>query len=167
MEHINSLDVIKGNLGIDKWSEFKPTEMIPQLISLYSNTDSDVIIESFKQFPALAGYFKDYFANEKETSEKMIDANKDEAKNILAGYDFMINAFSNKLNDDNVPFEEKKYYVDMMFKAQEKKVDVKINDQKWLLKLKEYGLYAGGVALAGVLLFFGKNIDIKNIKFKK
>lgn len=167
MEKYNSLVDVKNELGIDKWSEFKPAQMIPQLFNIYQNTDSNVIIESFKQFPQLATYLTNYINAGKEETKNIIDTDAVTTKNIMDGYDEMINIFSEKITDERISFEEKKYYVDMMFKVQDKKIEVKVANQKWFDKMKEYGLVAAPLVFVGVLAFFGKNIDISNIKFKK
>ena len=160
---IKDIKELQKKLGINDWREFKPAEMLPKLISFYPNTNTEVLIESFKQFPDLARLIANYFSEQRKENENILDKNNEESKNVLETYDVIIDVLKTKLTEEDISFEEAKYYIEKMQDIVREKQIVHIQDQKFFERIKQYGLAGGIIGLAVALVALGNKVDFSQL----
>ena len=104
---------IKKQLNIKDFNAI-PKEKVMQFVSMIPYMDPDVAKKAIEQFPNFAkvalGALQDY----KGIMDKALDANDKEAQKCFEIYDKVVDALKACLQKENIPFEEKKYYIDMM-----------------------------------------------------
>lgn len=82
--------------------------------SMLQNMEPEVIKKALDQFPEFAKMTLEALKDYNGVIEKTLDANSESSKNCFEIYNEVINALKSCLAKDELPFEEKKYYIDKM-----------------------------------------------------
>lgn len=105
---------------------------------------------------------KDY----KATLDKGLDSNAESMKSCATILQSIIDSLQGELSKDDVPFEERKYYIDKMFEAAKLQEEKDSENKGFIIKVLEI---AGGAAVvlgSVALVALGGKVDFKS-PFKK
>ena len=86
-------------------------DKVMQFASMLDNMDPEVAKAAIKQFPDFANLTLEALKDYRGVIEKAIDADKDGTKQCLDIYNQIILALSHCVEKDDIPFEEKQYYI--------------------------------------------------------
>lgn len=85
--------------------------------SMLQNMEPEVAKKALEQFPQFAKMTLDILKDYKEVMEKILDENSESSKQCFDIYNEVVDALKSCLTKDDLPFEEKKYYIEKMMEV--------------------------------------------------
>ncbi len=85
--------------------------------SMLQNMEPEVAKKALEQFPEFAKMTLDVLKDYKGVMEKTLDKNSVSSKQCFDIYNEVVDALKNCLVKDDLPFEEKKYYIEKMIEV--------------------------------------------------
>lgn len=82
--------------------------------SMLQNMDPEVAKKAIEQFPEFAKMSLEAFKEYRTVLEKTLDASKESSKDCFNLYDKVLSALEKCASQEEISFEEKKYYLDNM-----------------------------------------------------
>ena len=104
-------------------------DKVVDFASMMSQMDPAVAQKAIEQFPQFANLTLEALHDYKAVMDKTLDKNSESANRCYAIYDKITDALTNCLADDDITFEEKKYYIEQL-KEIAKMADAKDIDNK-------------------------------------
>ncbi|MFI3255003.1 MAG: hypothetical protein R3Y63_11825 [Eubacteriales bacterium] len=146
-------------LGIKDFRSMSKDKLM-QFASNIHRMDPEVAKKAIEQFPNFANLALESLKEYKLTAEHMVEANKDSSSHCLKIYNDIIFTLSKALEQDEISFEEKKYYIDQMVYLAEMAGAKDRENKKF-----HWGVLAafGGIALVGLAVgatLLGGNTDV-------
>ena len=80
--------------------------------SMLQNMEPEVAKKALEQFPEFANMALEVLKDYKSVMEKTLDANSESSKQCFDIYNEVVTALKSCLAKDDMPFEEKKYYIE-------------------------------------------------------
>ncbi|MDD3881773.1 MAG: hypothetical protein PHI27_05935 [Eubacteriales bacterium] len=141
-------------------------DKVMDFASMLQNMEPDVAKKAIEQFPEFARLALEALQDYRSVLEKSLDANSESSQRCFSIYDEVIAALKSCLAQENLSFEEKKYYIEQM-KEVARMADKKDTENKhfnWRV------IGAGAAAVIAVLgigaSLLGGNTKINLPKFK-
>jgi len=160
MDNVLSEQMVLSQLNISDFRHITKDKVMA-FASMLQNMEPEVAKKAIGQFPEFAKMSLEVLKDYKEVMENTLDKNAESSKQCYAIYDGVASALQGCLNVDDLPFEEKKYYIDKMMevaKMAERK-DTENKDFNW--KVIRLGAVAV-VAIVGIgASVLGGNTSIK------
>lgn len=98
-------------------------------VSMLQNMDPEVAKKAIEQFPEFAKMSLEAFKEYRTVLEKTLDASKESSKTCFAVYDKVLSALEKCTSQEEITFEEKKYYLEQMMEIA-KMVEKKDSENK-------------------------------------
>jgi len=89
-------------------------DKIMTFASMLQNMEPEVAKKALEQFPEFAKMALEVLKDYKSVMEKTLDGNSTSSKECYDIYNEVLDALKSCLEKDDLPFEEKKYYIDKM-----------------------------------------------------
>lgn len=89
-------------------------DKIMTFASMLQNMEPEVAKKALEQFPEFAKMALEIMKDFKGVMEKTLDENSASSKQCFEIYNKVTNALTSCLSKEDIPFEEKKYYIDKM-----------------------------------------------------
>lgn len=151
---------VKEALGINKFSELSK-DKIMEFTSLIPEMDKDIALSIIQQFPDYINFSKDMVDILLKGCDRILASKDDSRKDAVKTYQFVLEQFSQKINEGTLSAEDERFYAEKMIEIADKVAEKDSEHKKFLEKLATIG---GGVAL--VALSIGGAILGVNIKGK-
>ncbi len=136
-------------------------DKVMEFASMLSDMQPEVAMKALEQFPEFSKTILQLATDYKATIDKGLESNSESmvaCSNILQS---IIDSLQKQIDKEDIPFEERKYYIDKMFEAYQMQSQ-KDSENKDFIK-KVFAI-AGGAALALgslALVALGAKADIK------
>lgn len=112
--------------------------------SMLTDMEPEVAMKALEQFPEFAKTILELAKDCKSTIDKGLDGNTESMEACAAILQSIIDSLQSQLSKDDVPFEERKYYIDKMFEAAQMQAAKDTENKQFIIKVLEI---AGGAAL--------------------
>lgn len=141
-------------------------DKIVTFASMLNDMEPEVAKKALEQFPDFAKMALEILEDYNEIMEKTLDLNSLSSKQCFDIYNEVVGALKSCLTKDDLPFEEKKYYIEKMMEIADM-ADNKDNENKefnWkIISLGTFAVFSVVGIAASVL---GGNANIKLPKLK-
>lgn len=137
---------VLNKLGITNFRQLSKNNVM-QFASMLNEMDPAVAMKALEQFPNFAEVCKDALSKYGSTLEKSIDSNKESTNQVYESYKTIMDVLSKCAGKEDIPFEEKKYYLEKMDKIAHDVAKKDKENKDFILKV----LGIGGTALLGVV----------------
>lgn len=111
-KQLSEVEVLK-QLDIPDFRHMTKDKVI-NFASMLQNMDPEVAKKAIEQFPEFAKMSLEAFKEYRTVLEKTLDANKESSKDCFNLYDKVLSALEKCVSQEEISFEEKKYYLDNM-----------------------------------------------------
>ena len=138
-------------LKIKDFRHMSKDKVMTAFSSMLPNMSPEVAIKVLDQFPSFAQAMTDIAVGYKEELSQSVESSNVTTQQALASCQTIIDVLSKELEKDELPFEEKKYFVEQMQQAGQLIIELQENHNKFLLKCIRYGLLTI-VTVGGVML---------------
>lgn len=136
-------------------------DKVMQFASMLDNMDPEVAKAAIKQFPDFANLTLEALKDYRGVIEKAIDADKDGTKQCLDIYNQIILALSHCVEKDDIPFEEKQYYIEKMMEIADMANEKNSEGKAFLWKVVAVASSVASVAIAlGAAALTGGRLDL-------
>lgn len=135
-------------------------DKVIQFASMIQTMDPAVAQKALEQFPNFAEMSLEALKDYKSVLEKAADKNAESSENCMNIYGQIIKSLQDCLSKENIPFEEKKFYIEQM-KEIAKSVDQKdTENKKFNAGLVTAGFAALAFVVGGAAALLGGKLDI-------
>lgn len=141
-------DSVKKALKINSFRELSKDKVM-QFASMIPYMDKEVAIAVINQFPTYAEFVKVIISVYMETSNKILEDNKESQMAAIHGYQTILDSLSKKLEESNTE-EERKSITDDMISVADKIAEIDEKNKKFLSKTVTKILAGVVVAVAAV-----------------
>ena len=111
-KQLSEVEVLK-QLDIPDFRHMTKDKVI-NFASMLQNMDPEVAKKAIEQFPEFAKVSLEAFKEYRTVLEKTLDASKESSKDCFNLYDKVLSALEKCVSQEEISFEEKKYYLDNM-----------------------------------------------------
>ncbi|WP_346866655.1 MULTISPECIES: hypothetical protein [unclassified Clostridium] len=155
MEYKNEKQLLDA-LEIDSWKNLSRDKML-KFVAMMPNIDKEVMMKIIDQFPQFKEFAKDVLDTLEETYNNTIDANKESQNNVHNAFKDIRRILENQLNQENLSFEEKQYYINLIMQCGDREYEKDTENKIFLGDMtKKTLLGVGSVLLAAVVFVGGK-----------
>ena len=100
-------------LGIDDFRHITKNKVI-KMASMLDRVDPEVAKKAIEQFPDFSNTAKEILKEYKESLDKSLELNADSVKSYYDACNSIISSLQKEVENENLSFEEKKYFFDQM-----------------------------------------------------
>lgn len=129
--------------------------------SMLQNMEPEVAKKALEQFPEFAKMTLDVMREYKGVLERSLEDNSASSKQCFDAYNTVLNALKSCLDKENLPFDEKKYYLDRMTEIAKMAESKDTENKKFNWKI----ISTGAVAVIAVVVIgaslLGGNTNLK------
>lgn len=111
-KQLTEMEVLK-QLDIPDFRHMTKDKVI-NFASMLQNMDPEVAKKAIEQFPEFAKMALEAFTEYRTVLEKTLDASEESSKDCFAVYDKVLSALEKCVYQEEISFEEKKYYLNQM-----------------------------------------------------
>jgi hypothetical protein len=129
-EALSEKKVLK-KLGIKDFRHLTKEKFL-EMASMLDKMDPEVAKKALDQFPEFSTVAKEVLAKQKATLEKGLEENSKSVKKYYDSCNTIIKSLQKQLENENLSFEEKKYFIDRMMEI-EKRMGEKDKENKGFL----------------------------------
>lgn len=129
--------------------------------SMLQNMEPEVAKKALEQFPEFAKMTLEVLKDYKGIMEKVLDENSEGSKRCFDIYNEVIEALKSCLSKEDLPFEEKKYYIDKMIEIAKMAENKDSEDKGFNWKVITMGTLAVFTAVGIGASILGGNTNIK------
>ena len=147
MEKMKKEEVLK-KLGISDISQLTKEKFL-DFIAMYDRVDPEVAMKLLEQYPEFAKTMYSIFADYKANTSEVLKYQSESVMECHSKCTMMMEALKNEL-DKEIPFEEKKYYIETMKWVIEKTQEID-KDNKFFLDSSQGRFLLGALAFISVV----------------
>lgn len=136
-------------------------DKVMEFASMLQNMAPEVAKKALEQFPEFAKMILEVMREYKGVLEKTLDANSASSKQCSDIYNTVLNTLETCVDKEDLPFEEKKYYLDKMMEIA-KMAESKDTENKKL----HWGIISAGAVAAIAAIGIGASLLGGNTSFK-
>lgn len=163
-KYLSESEVLK-KLDIQNFRSI-PKDKIISFATMLPNMKPEVAKKALEQFPEFAKMSLEILKDYKDIMNNTIDANSDSSKKCFDIYNEVVNALKSCLEKDDLPFEEKKYYIEKMIEISRMAESKDTENKEFNFNIAKLGTVAVFTALSVSLTLLGVKTDIKIPKLK-
>ncbi|MER2174028.1 MAG: hypothetical protein ABS911_05065 [Carnobacterium sp.] len=152
-------------LGIPDFRHMTKDKVV-SFASMIQNMDPKVAKRALEQFPELTKIITEIVKNYREILEKTVDANSESNMSFYNSCDKVINALDKCLENENISFDEKKYFLNEMIRIIEMKEKKDTENKHFNWKIVSAGAFLAIAAIGAGASVLGGNTNIKFPKLK-
>lgn len=137
-------DMVKKALKIDSFRNLSKDKVM-QFMSMIPYMDKDVAIAIINQFPAFADFGKVAVQYLTEAYNNILEKNNESQREVLQGYQKILDALAAKLNADNISENERKSITEDMISIADKIAEADMRNKKFLIQVLSrvlFGIFA-------------------------
>lgn len=136
-------------------------DKVVSFASMLANMDPEVALKALEQFPEFSKTVIELATDYKETIEKGLAGNSESTKVCHEVCTTIIDSLKSQLEKDNLPFDERKYYIEKMMEAAQM-VQQKDSENKNFI-WKVLGLAGAATLILGgtMAAVLGSNVEFK------
>lgn len=143
-------------LEIDDFGQLTKAN-VTQLGEMMDNMPPEVLRKALEQFPAFSETILDLAQDYKVTVEKAIESNDKSMKSCSEMLQFIVESLQSQVDKENVSFEEKKYYIQMMCQVAQMQADKDSENKKFIIDILRYaGTLVAGLGCVALMAIGGK-----------
>jgi len=152
---------VKEALGIENWRNLSKDKVV-KFAAMMPNMDKEVMFKIIEQFPQFKEFAKEVLNNMQETFKGTLESNEKSQEKLSESFAVIKSIIEDQINEENISFEEKKYYMEKLFELLEKECEKDTENKKWLSEIASNGLIAAGGTLLAAIVFVGGKVLLEN-----
>lgn len=129
--------------------------------SMIQNMEPEVAKKALEQFPEFAKMALEVLKDYKEVMEKTLDGNATSSKQCYDIYNEVVDALKSCLAKDDLPFEERKYYIEKMMEIAKMAENKDTENKGFNWKMISLGTFAVFTVVGIAASVLGGNTNIK------
>ena len=150
MSKLMTEEKVLKKLGIDDFRHITKNKVI-KMASMLDRVDPEVAKKAIEQFPDFSNTAKEILKEYKESLDKSLDLNADSVKSYYDACNSIISSLQKEVENENLSFEEKKYFFDQMIEVSKMMGEKDSENKKFIA-----GCVAlGAVVVTGVVAILG------------
>lgn len=156
---MTEIKVLK-KLGIDDFRHITKNKVI-KMASMLDKVDPEVAKKAIEQFPNFSNTAKEILNDYKVSLDNAMESNADSVKAYYGTCASIIESLQKEVENENLSFEEKKYFFDQMLEVSKMMGEKDSENKKFLAGCVALGSAAvvGVIAILGSVLGGNTNID--------
>jgi hypothetical protein len=149
---------VLDKLGIESFRKMTKDKVM-SFASMMSQMDPAVVQKAIEQFPAFANMTLEALRDYKSVLDKNLDKNDASTQRCYDIWQTMTDTLAKCLEDDDITFEERKYYIEKMGEIADKASAKDTENKQFIKNIITAGGVALGLGLGAVVVFFGGKFD--------
>ena len=150
MSKLMTEEKVLKKLGIDDFRHITKNKVI-KMASMLDRVDPEVAKKAIEQFPDFSNTAKEILKEYKESLDKSLELNADSVKSYYDACNSIISSLQKEVENENLSFEEKKYFFDQMIEVSKMMGEKDSENKKFIA-----GCVAlGAVVVTGVVAILG------------
>lgn len=155
----NTEQKVKDALKINSWQNLSKDKIL-EFVAMMPEVDIEVAKKIIEQFPEFIAFAKLVLENMKTAFLSVNTSNSENQKAINDHFDSLSRVLENQLESDDLPFEEKKYYIDKLFELSEMRKDSDKENKRFLSEMVDKYFTSSAMLVFGVIVFIGGKVYI-------
>ena len=150
MSKLMTEEKVLKKLGIDDFRHITKSKVI-KMASMLDRVDPEVAKKAIEQFPDFSNTAKEILKEYKESLDKSLELNADSVKSYYDACNSIISSLQKEVENENLSFEEKKYFFDQMIEVSKMMGEKDSENKKFIAGCVTLGV----VAVTGVVAILG------------
>ena len=150
MSKLMTEEKVLKKLGLDDFRHITKSKVI-KMASMLDRVDPEVAKKAIEQFPDFSNTAKEILKEYKESLDKSLELNADSVKSYYDACNSIISSLQKEVENENLSFEEKKYFFDQMIEVSKMMGEKDSENKKFIAGCVTLGV----VAVTGVVAILG------------
>lgn len=156
---LTEVEVLR-KLGIPDFRHLSKDKVM-SFASMLQDMDPEVAKKALEQFPEFAKVSLQAMTDYKETLNKTLEKDKDSSNRVYDAYDQIISTLRIAVEKEDVPFEEKQFYINKMVEVAQMADKKDSENKKFNWAVLGQAALAAVVLVGGTAAVLGGKTDIK------